>query len=751
MAATNLAARGIVLESLTRDNYDNWSALVKNYLMGEGLWGVVTSVSEISAKPKTDCENWKRENAKALHIIQLACGSEILNQIRHVETAKEAWNRLGALYSSQLKGDPDIEQGFVDDTLHEYKQLHRYVESGDWKNAKSIIYTDDTAIFSTSSTGRTVLHIAVIAGYENIVRELVKKGKEKLVKMQDNCDYTALALAAELTGNHKIAKCMVDPKKGGKDLLTMKTKDAEIPVLLSAAKGHKDMTRYLYSQTSLDQFRNKNSHNGLLLLTRCITAEIFDVALNLIHRIPQLPLIHESDDLRPLYALARMPSAFPSGCGFGRLQQLIYNILILEKQEQQKLCRIVPDIAQVECHAQAEASYVDLEELEKGQHNSNASFAGRLYGLILDLPPVKLLGGLLIFVYLLFQNYILLKFSSGIKELYEQKKTHHLVLKILKCLCERISDYKESQLQEASAYDAMLQAATLGITEYIDAMRKANPDLLWAIDKNKRGIFSHAILNRRKDVFRLINRVNGRKEIIKCRADAFGNNLLHLAAYLGPSSDLDRRSGAALQLQRELQWFKAVENIVHPKCKEEKNSDGKKPREIFSESHEEMVKAGEKWAKDTASSFTLVGTLITTIMFAAAFTVPGGNNQDTGVPVFLHDQIFTLFIITDTLSLFTSSTSVLIFIGILTSRYAEKDFLKTLPLKLLCGLVTLFLSVVAMMIAFCASLAMMLKGSQRLIIAAMSLGSIPVIVLVPSQLRLFLEIFNSTIYARYIK
>lgn len=111
MAATNLAARGIVLESLTRDNYDNWSALVKNYLMGEGLWGVVTSVSEISAKPKTDCENWKRENAKALHIIQLACGSEILNQIRHVETAKEAWNRLGALYSSQLKGDPDIEQG----------------------------------------------------------------------------------------------------------------------------------------------------------------------------------------------------------------------------------------------------------------------------------------------------------------------------------------------------------------------------------------------------------------------------------------------------------------------------------------------------------------------------------------------------------------------------------------------------------------------------------------------------------------
>ena len=189
---------------------------------------------------------------------------------------------------------------------------------------------------------------------------------------------------------------------------------------------------------------------------------------------------------------------------------------------------------------------------------------------------------------------------------------------------------------------------------------------------------------------------------------------------------------------------------MHPKCKEEKNGDGKKPREIFSESHVEMVKAGEKWAKDTASSFTLVGTLIITIMFAAAFTVPGGNNQD-GEPIFLRDQIFTLFIIADAVSLFTSSTSVLIFIGILTSRYAEKDFLKTLPLKLLCGLVSLFLSVVSMMIAFCASLAMMLRGNHHLIIAAMSLGSIPVIVLVPSQLRLFLEIFNSTLHARYIK
>ncbi|XP_020216016.1 uncharacterized protein LOC109799797 isoform X1 [Cajanus cajan] len=765
MAGTSIAASGIVLEALRRDNYENWSALVRNYLRGENLWDdIVTNASEISVKPKTVSEigvkpkstsvsNWKKRNAKALHIIQLACGSEILTHIRDLETAKEAWNRLSALYSSQLKADPDIEQGWVDDSLLHNKPLHRYVESGEWDYARSIINNDAKAIYSTSSMGRSVLHVAVIAGHERIVEKLVKLGKDKLVKMQDNFDYTALALAADLTGNVDVAKCMVEKRGGqGQELLVMKTKRGEIPVLLSAAKGHKQMTRYLYQQmthylyctTQLHAFNHENSHYGVLLLTRCITAEIFDVALSLIHRIPDLPLTHESNSLRPLYALARMPSVFPSGCGFGRLQKLIYNILILERSEikLRRSCgisiKIVPDVTQVE----------DLHVAQdKPQHTH--FLTGRFWGLALNFPPVKLLGRLLIFVYLLFQTYILLKLSDGIREIYEQKKTHCLVLEILKCLCQRVKEYKESQLQEASAYDAMLQAAKLGIIEFINAMSKANPDLLWAIDKNKRGIFSHAILNRRKDVFRLINDVNGRKEIIKCRADAFGNTLLHLAANIGPSSDLDRRSGAALQMQRELQWFKAVEKIVHPKCKEGKNTDDKKPREIFSESHEEMVKAGEKWAKDTASSFTLIGTLIITIMFAAAFTVPGGNNQNSGTPIFLHDDIFTLFIIADAISLFTSSTSVLLFIGILTSRYAEKDFLKTLPLKLLFGLVTLFMSVVAMIVAFCASLAMMLKGYQRIIIAAMSLGSIPVIVLVPSQLRLILEIFNSTVYATY--
>ncbi|KAJ7974903.1 Ankyrin repeat-containing protein [Quillaja saponaria] len=77
-------------------------------------------------------------------------------------------------------------------------------------------------------------------------------------------------------------------------------------------------------------------------------------------------------------------------------------------------------------------------------------------------------------------------------------------------------------------------------------------------------------------------------------------------------------------------------------------------------------------------------------MFAAAFTVPGGH-EDSGYLVFLNRKLFMLFMISDAMSLFSSSTSVLVFLGILTSRYAEDDFLESLPKKLIHAFTPYFL------------------------------------------------------------
>ncbi|KAF8377129.1 hypothetical protein HHK36_030502 [Tetracentron sinense] len=175
--------------------------------------------------------------------------------------------------------------------------------------------------------------------------------------------------------------------------------------------------------------------------------------------------------------------------------------------------------------------------------------------------------------------------------------------------------------------------------------------------------------------------------------------------------------------------------------REDTNSEGKTPRALFTEQHKDLVKEGEKWMKEIATACMVVAALISTIMFAAAFTVPGGYNNDTGIPIFLPRTSFMVFII----SLLSSSTSVLMFLGILTSRYGEEDFLKSLPGRMMIGLVTLFLSVVTMMVAFGAALFIVLRERLSWVaIPVTLLATIPIIPFAILQFPLFVDMITFT-------
>lgn len=136
-------------------------------------------------------------------------------------------------------------------------------------------------------------------------------------------------------------------------------------------------------------------------------------------------------------------------------------------------------------------------------------------------------------------------------------------------------------------------------------------------------------------------------------------------------------------------FVQEVEKHVEPIYKEAINKDQKTPRMVFTEEHKDLLEEGETWMKDTSSSSTVVGALIVTMAFAAAFTVPGGNNSN-GLPLFLQDGIFVLFIVSDAIALFASTNSVLMFLAILTSRYAEEDFFYALPKRMMIALILYF-------------------------------------------------------------
>ncbi|CAI0392194.1 unnamed protein product [Linum tenue] len=148
--------------------------------------------------------------------------------------------------------------------------------------------------------------------------------------------------------------------------------------------------------------------------------------------------------------------------------------------------------------------------------------------------------------------------------------------------------------------------------------------------------------------------------------------------------------------------------------------------------------------KDTALSCSVVAALVVTVVFAAAFTLPGGAN-DKGVPIYINNGPFIVFVAADILALFSGSTSLLMFLGIMTARYSERDFLRSLPMKMGIGLFALFLSIAAMMTAFGASLHIILYHKVRWILAPIGLvASVPSILFAFLQFPLLAEVVLST-------
>ncbi|GKB14863.1 ankyrin repeat-containing protein [Tanacetum coccineum] len=103
------------------------------------------------------------------------------------------------------------------------------------------------------------------------------------------------------------------------------------------------------------------------------------------------------------------------------------------------------------------------------------------------------------------------------------------------------------------------------------------------------------------------------------------------------------------------------------------NADNETPEMVFTREHANLVKEGEQWMKTTTESCSITAALIVTIVFAAAITVPGGNNLDTSLPLFKNEVAFNIFAVCDATSLFTAATALLVFLSILTAC-SEKIF-----------------------------------------------------------------------------
>lgn len=175
------------------------------------------------------------------------------------------------------------------------------------------------------------------------------------------------------------------------------------------------------------------------------------------------------------------------------------------------------------------------------------------------------------------------------------------------------------------------------------------------------------------------------------------------------------------------------------------NNDSKTARELFTESHTELVQKGGEWLNNTSNSCSVVAALIATVAFATSATVPGGIKEGSGTPTLENQPAFNVFSISSLIALCFSVTAVVMFLAILTSRHQEKDFGSDLPKKLLFGLSSLFISIAAVLVSFCAGHFFVLKDELKY--AAFPIYAVtclPVTFFAAMQLPLYVDLIWAT-------
>ncbi|XP_027902351.1 uncharacterized protein LOC114162608 [Vigna unguiculata] len=248
-------------------------------------------------------------------------------------------------------------------------------------------------------------------------------------------------------------------------------------------------------------------------------------------------------------------------------------------------------------------------------------------------------------------------------------------------------------------YQALFDAAEVGNFEFLSELISAHPSLIWEVDNKNHSIIHTVVSHRHASIFNLIHEIESQKDLIvtyivnvsnpsPSEPVITNNTLLHLAAKLPPPRQLELVSGAAFQMCLEIIWFEEVKKIMPPSYVIMKNSNDVTAQELFRIEHEELRKKGEEWMKRTAEFCILISTVIATRVFSTAINIPGGIDDESKKPNYLNQTSFLVFAISDEAAFISSSTAILIFLSILMSRYAEDDFYKSLPLKLISGLIT---------------------------------------------------------------
>ncbi|WRX27292.1 protein of unknown function DUF3447 - like 10 [Theobroma cacao] len=497
-----------------------------------------------------------------------------------------------------------------------------------------------------------------------------------------------------------------------KQILGVRNNLGETPLFRAAEFGNTEMVKYLVQQA--EEIGNLHDHyrrdDGVTILHSAVIGQHFGTAIWLLNKDQQLATYKDRNGKTILHLLAKMPTAFKSTTPMIRLKAFIYSCFPSHSDDDNEAGLL----------SSSQNNDLEYDKLSEIHHLLKRYVDSKMNQTICKY---------------------LAKGWVTLGDIWTSKKTHTLAVKLVEklvradaslcvalahtpeqdstiCLEGEVKEEAETKTEEGSTNLALserrskspdtplLIAASTGIMEIVRLILERYPQAVELVNQNGQNILHVSILHRRFNIYELVKKE--KKEAVKrlvLGIDNDGYTILHHAAvttyYHGGS-----KPTPALQLQEELTWFKNVEKRIHHPYTMHRNKENHTAKELFDKQHEEQLTQAQEWVKNTCQSSSTVAVLIAGVVFAAAYTAPGGFHAQSGRPVLLTTEkpLYSFFTVMDIAGLASSLTAVVVFLSILTSSLEQQQFARTIPRKMSIGFTSLFFSVTATILTFTATI-----------------------------------------------
>ncbi|XP_047311673.1 protein ACCELERATED CELL DEATH 6-like [Impatiens glandulifera] len=590
----------------------------------------------------------------------------------------------------------------------------------------------------------TVLHMAIYSKQKDLVLNLLKSLPDHAITKITTQNGIGNTILHEAATSNRIVPAALYMLERAPDLLEKRNKRGETALFRAARYGKGYMFRNLEAKVK-DFLISKRFQGDELVEARLkfyqrddkttilhisIITEHFDLALHIAKEYPYLVNNRDEDGMTALQLLACNSSAFKNGvkkksCFTRLIQSCFSSEVTMVREEEDQPCVRVPLWEAIRMRNHAYESAVDLA---KFLIQRDTSWKETESAVDRSKPKTHKYGS----TSLASDGSGEIIITAPAQDQAIQSQTSSTVLK----------------KKKKKAQTPLFLAAKSGIGEIVEELLRLYPQAVEHIDDKGRNILHVAIKYRQTHIFGIVEKMGIPMMRLIRKTDNSGNSILHMVGKKDEDRNVEDMRSPALLLQEDLLLFERVENISMTHFTKHRNDAGETADVLFAKNNDVLRNEAKDWLSRTAENCSIIAVLISTVAFAAAYTVPGGPNQDTGYPLLENHPFFVIFTLTDVLSLTLALTSVIVFLSILTSGFKMKDFKQSLMQKLMLGVTLLILSVSMMMLAFAATVVLLIRNKEKWTrIALYSVSFFPVCIFAISYLPLYLSLMSTFKYS----